>query len=165
MDSSSSSCLNKLPWVSDYGPSFVLPAANFDVLDEPKDFYQQLKKNFAQAQDRIYISSLYFGTDQHENELIEAIRTALKRNARLRLVVLLDHLRGLRIDNHQKKLTSTSMFEPLINEFPSQVRFYLFHTPLLHGVLKKFLPNRINESWGVQHMKIYLADNKLIISG
>jgi len=162
---SSSSCLNKFSWISDYGPSFVLPASNFDVFYEPKDFYQQLKKNFAQAQDRIYISSLYFGTDQHEYELIDAIRTSLKRNCRVRLVVLLDHLRGLRIDNHQKKTTSTSMFQPLIDEFPSQVEFYLFHTPLLYGVLKKFMPNRINESWGVQHMKIYLADNKLIISG
>jgi CDP-diacylglycerol--glycerol-3-phosphate 3-phosphatidyltransferase len=57
------------------------------------------------------------------------------------------------------------MFLPLIEQFSSQVDFYLFHTPLLHGFLRNIIPTRINESWGVQHMKIYMADNRIIISG
>lgn len=96
---------------------------------------------------------------------IDSIRKALNNNPSLRLVVLLDHLRGLRIDNHADKTTSKTMFLPLIEEYSSQVDFYLFHTPLLSGLLRKLIPTRINESWGVQHMKIYLADNDLIISG
>ncbi len=57
------------------------------------------------------------------------------------------------------------MFLPLIEQYSSQVDFYLFHTPLLYGFLRQILPKRINESWGVQHMKIYMADNTLIMSG
>ena len=57
------------------------------------------------------------------------------------------------------------MFLPLLKNYASRVDFYLFHTPLLHGWLRKVIPARINESWGVQHMKIYMADNNLIISG
>lgn len=57
------------------------------------------------------------------------------------------------------------MFLPLIEQYSSRVDFYLFHTPLLYGFLRQILPTRINESWGVQHMKIYMADNTLIISG
>ena len=57
------------------------------------------------------------------------------------------------------------MFLPLVKQYPSRVDFYLFHTPLLSGLLRKLLPTRINESWGVQHMKIYMADSNLIISG
>ncbi|CAF4928086.1 unnamed protein product [Rotaria sp. Silwood1] len=152
-------------WISNYGPSFIIPASNFDVLYEPCDFFQELNKLFANAKNRIYISSLYFGTDPYEYKLIDSIRTALDKNPSLRLVVLLDHLRGLRIDNHKEKTTSKTMFLPLIEQYSSQVDFYLFHTPLLYGFLRQILPTRINESWGVQHMKIYIGDNNLIISG
>ena len=80
-------------------------------------------------------------------------------------MVLLDHLRGTRIDNPKEQTTSRTMFQPLIDQYSSRVDFYLFHTPLLHGYLRKVIPNRINESWGVQHMKVYMADETLIISG
>ena len=65
-----SSCLNKFEWINNYGPSFVLPALNFDVLHEPSDFFEELNKIFANAKDRIYISSLYFGTDPYEYKLV-----------------------------------------------------------------------------------------------
>ncbi|CAF1306052.1 unnamed protein product [Adineta steineri] len=161
----SSSCLNQFNWISNYGPSFIVPASNCDVLYEPCDFFKELNKTFSNAKKRIYISSLYFGTDPYEYELIDSIRSALDKDPSVRLVVLLDYLRGSRIDNHQEKTTSKSMFLPLIQKYSSQVDFYLFHTPLLHGFLRKIIPNRFNESWGVQHMKIYMADNTLIISG
>jgi phosphatidylserine/phosphatidylglycerophosphate/cardiolipin synthase-like enzyme len=71
--SSSSSCLNKFDWISNYGPSFVLPASSLDVLYEPSDFFKELNKIFANAKDRIYISSLYFGTDPYGYELVDII--------------------------------------------------------------------------------------------
>jgi phosphatidylserine/phosphatidylglycerophosphate/cardiolipin synthase-like enzyme len=64
-----SSCLNKFDWINNYGPSFILPAFNFDVLYEPSDFFDELNKIFANAKERIYISSLYFGTDPYEYKL------------------------------------------------------------------------------------------------
>jgi phosphatidylserine/phosphatidylglycerophosphate/cardiolipin synthase-like enzyme len=68
-----SSCLNKFDWITNYGPSFIIPASNFDVIYEPNDFFQELKKLFVDANDRIYISSLYFGTDAEEYELVDII--------------------------------------------------------------------------------------------
>ena len=162
---SNSSCLNKFPWISNYGPSFVISASNFNVLYEPKDFFQELKTIFSNAKQRIYISSLYLGTDATDFELIDSIRSALENNRSLRLVILLDQLRAERIDNKEKHLNSRMMIQPLLEQFSSQIDFFLFHTPLLYGLLKKILPARINESWGVQHMKIYLADQTLMISG
>jgi phosphatidylserine/phosphatidylglycerophosphate/cardiolipin synthase-like enzyme len=73
MNPSSSSLLNKFGWISNYGPSFVMPASNFDVLHEPCDFFQELNNLFANAKERIYISSLYFGTDPYEYELVDII--------------------------------------------------------------------------------------------
>ncbi len=68
-----SSCLNTFDWVTNYGPSFIIPASNFDVIYEPNDFFQELKQLFVNANDRIYISSLYFGTDPYEDELVDII--------------------------------------------------------------------------------------------
>lgn len=65
------SCLQRFDWISNYGPSFVIPASNFDVLYEPSDFYDELNKMFANAKKRIYISSLYFGTDPYEYKLVD----------------------------------------------------------------------------------------------
>ena len=41
----------------------------------------------------------------------------------------------------------------------------MFHTPNLTGLRKKIVPRRINEGWGLQHMKLYGVDDELIMSG
>jgi CDP-diacylglycerol--glycerol-3-phosphate 3-phosphatidyltransferase len=41
----------------------------------------------------------------------------------------------------------------------------MFHTPNLTGLRKKVIPNRINEGWGLQHMKLYGVDDEIIMSG
>ena len=41
----------------------------------------------------------------------------------------------------------------------------MFHTPNLTGLRKKFIPKRINEGWGLQHMKLYGVDDEIIMSG
>lgn len=41
----------------------------------------------------------------------------------------------------------------------------MYHTPNLTGTRKKVLPKRINEGWGLQHMKLYGVDDELIMSG
>lgn len=41
----------------------------------------------------------------------------------------------------------------------------LWHTPNLTGVRESILPKRINEGWGLQHMKLYGCDDELIMSG
>eukprot|EP00891_Asterochloris_glomerata_P005904 jgi/Astpho2/5904/Aster-x0268 len=41
----------------------------------------------------------------------------------------------------------------------------LFHTPALRGLLKRVLPPRVNEVVGVNHLKVYLFDEDVILSG
>lgn len=41
----------------------------------------------------------------------------------------------------------------------------MYHTPNLTGLRKKYIPNRINEGWGLQHMKLYGVDDEIIMSG
>lgn len=41
----------------------------------------------------------------------------------------------------------------------------MYHTPNLTGIRKAILPKRINEGWGLQHMKLYGIDDEIIMSG
>jgi len=41
----------------------------------------------------------------------------------------------------------------------------MYHTPNLTGIRKAILPKRINEGWGLQHMKLYGMDDQIIMSG
>ena len=41
----------------------------------------------------------------------------------------------------------------------------LFHSPDLRGLTKLALPERVNEVVGLQHMKLYIFDNSIVISG
>lgn len=41
----------------------------------------------------------------------------------------------------------------------------MYHTPNLTGARKKHIPKRVNEGWGLQHMKLYGIDDEIILSG
>lgn len=41
----------------------------------------------------------------------------------------------------------------------------MYHTPNLTGAKKILIPKRINEGWGLQHIKLYGIDNEVILSG
>lgn len=57
------------------------------------------------------------------------------------------------------------MLLPLLQRFTSQMRVSLYHTPDLRGLLRLLVPQRFNETIGVQHIKVYLFDDSIIISG
>jgi CDP-diacylglycerol--glycerol-3-phosphate 3-phosphatidyltransferase len=115
----------------------------------------------SKAQYRIYLSTLYIGKTEHE--LISTIRTALAANPKLRVSFLTDSLRGTR---ETPEPSSASLLTPLIAEFGSErVEVHMYHTPNLTGLRKKYIPKRINEGWGLQHMKLYGIDDEIIMSG
>jgi len=57
------------------------------------------------------------------------------------------------------------MLLPLLQRFASQMRVSLYHTPDLRGLLRLLVPQRFNETIGLQHIKVYLFDDSIIISG
>jgi phosphatidylserine/phosphatidylglycerophosphate/cardiolipin synthase-like enzyme len=54
------------------------------------------------AQERICISSLYLGTGKMEEFIVEELLKALKRKPNLKLTILLDANRALRIENNNQ---------------------------------------------------------------
>lgn len=76
--------------------------------------------------------------------------------------ILTDALRGTR---EAPDASCASLLASLIKDFGDRVDIRLFHTPNLTGLRKAILPKRINEGWGLQHMKLYGIDDEIIMSG
>ncbi|KAJ4367036.1 CDP-diacylglycerol--glycerol-3-phosphate 3-phosphatidyltransferase [Neocucurbitaria cava] len=142
-------------------PSFEIQPEQIQIIQTPAEFYQTLKDKISKAQRRIYLSTLYIGKTEHE--FISTIRAALLANPNLRVSFLTDALRGTR---ETPDPSSASLLTPLITEFgPERVEVRMYHTPNLTGLRKKYIPKRINEGWGLQHMKLYGIDDEIIMSG
>jgi CDP-diacylglycerol---glycerol-3-phosphate 3-phosphatidyltransferase len=73
---------------------------------------------------------------------------------------------ALRCTRDAPKPSSASLVAALITEFGSdRVEIRMYHTPNLTGMRKAILPKRINEGWGLLHMKLYGFDDEVIMSG
>eukprot|EP01129_Flabellula_baltica_P014175 TRINITY_DN6734_c0_g1_i1.p1 TRINITY_DN6734_c0_g1~~TRINITY_DN6734_c0_g1_i1.p1 ORF type:complete len:399 (+),score=84.52 TRINITY_DN6734_c0_g1_i1:589-1785(+) len=157
-------------------------ADSVSVIENPVDFYEEFIARISGAQERIVVSSLYIGVDEYSVKLRDAIEKRLGENKELKVTILVDYLRGTRME---KGSSSFYLLEGLKLRFPGQVEVLFFHTPginadslltkipALSGWLckqyaklwKKVLPSRIIEVVGVQHIKAYVVDNSSIISG
>ncbi|EAU30511.1 conserved hypothetical protein [Aspergillus terreus NIH2624] len=142
-------------------PCFEVPASRITILDSPASFYSTLKDKIRNARRRIYLSTLYIGKAEHE--LIETLDQALQDNPDLKVSILTDALRGTR---ETPNPCSASLLASLVAKHGSdRVEIRMFHTPNLTGLRKKWIPRRINEGWGLQHMKLYGIDDEIILSG
>jgi CDP-diacylglycerol--glycerol-3-phosphate 3-phosphatidyltransferase len=94
---------------------------------------------------------------------ISTLQQALRAKPKLKLSILTDALRGTR---ESPDPSCASLLAPLVSEFGAdRVEIRMYHTPNLTGLRKKHIPKRINEGWGLQHMKLYGMDDEVIISG
>jgi CDP-diacylglycerol--glycerol-3-phosphate 3-phosphatidyltransferase len=94
---------------------------------------------------------------------IWTIRKALQRNPLLKVSILADALRGTRRNSSP---STADLIAPLVEDFGHErVEVRMYHTPRLRGFCKWLLPERLNEGFGVQHMKLYGVDDEIIISG
>ncbi|KAL9624614.1 MAG: hypothetical protein Q9160_001279 [Pyrenula sp. 1 TL-2023] len=142
-------------------PRFDIDASQIDVLDSPSSFYETLKTKILSARRRIYLSTLYIGKTEHD--LIVTLHEALRTNPELKVSILTDALRGTR---ETPEPSCASLLADLIVQHGSdRVEIRMFHTPNLTGLRKRFIPKRINEGWGLQHMKLYGFDDEIMLSG
>ncbi|KAF4548115.1 CDP-diacylglycerol--glycerol-3-phosphate 3-phosphatidyltransferase-like protein [Elsinoe fawcettii] len=141
-------------------PRFDISASQIQIIETPLDFYSTLKDKILHAKRSVFLSTLYIGKE--ETDFIDTIRQALRRNPQLRVSILTDYLRGTR-ENPQR--SCATLLAELYKEYPKRVEIYMYHTPNLNGLKKQWLPARINEGWGLQHMKLYGFDDEIMLSG
>lgn len=151
-----------LSWLYKSAPCFPVNGSKIKIIHEPSIFYSTLVEKCKNAKKRITFASLYLGTGKLESNLVEAIDQALNiNNGNIEVKILLDFMRGSR-----GTLNSRKMLEPLLNgKHGHSCQIFLYHTPKLRGILKMVIPDRFNELVGLQHMKLYMIDNDIIISG
>ncbi|KAG2379032.1 hypothetical protein C9374_007670 [Naegleria lovaniensis] len=152
--------------ISKHAPCFPIDPDHVSIIDTPSKFYDGLIDGIQNARERVVLSSLYLGTGTQEQKIVDELEKALEREKDLQVVILLDYLRGTRQTSETKKDSSVSMLEGLVKKFGKErVNVSFYHTPNLTGFWKNVLPARVNEIIGVQHMKLYMFDNDMIISG
>lgn len=142
-------------------PRFELKNGQIDILNDPKVFYATLKEKISKAKSRVFLSSLYIGKSQ--NDLMDSLSQALKREPNLKVDILVDCIRSTR---DLPKHSSATLLSELVRQYgKDRVNVRLYHTPNLHGWQAKLVPKRFNEIYGLQHMKIYGIDDEVILSG
>ncbi|KAI4289609.1 MAG: hypothetical protein L6R35_001120 [Caloplaca aegaea] len=146
--------------IDQIAPRIDISAEQIEILDGPKEFYDTLKQKIRKARKRIYLSTLYIGKTEHE--LISRVHEALAQAQELQVSILTDALRGTREDPDP---SCASLLASLLASFPERVEIRMYHTPNLTGLRKRLIPKRINEGWGLQHMKLYGIDDEVILSG
>jgi CDP-diacylglycerol---glycerol-3-phosphate 3-phosphatidyltransferase len=158
----------------------------------PADFHAALVSKIAAAEKRVYLASLYIGpaanpaTSVKEAELLQALQTTAAPDVK----ILLDKNRALRpvpvfnTDNEQTKVTISSAEacyrvlqsnlslrqksqlllsnDGKINQVPSGGVFLLTVLPTWQQL---YLQNPYNEVAGVFHLKCYIVDDDLILTG
>ncbi|XP_053152331.1 CDP-diacylglycerol--glycerol-3-phosphate 3-phosphatidyltransferase, mitochondrial isoform X2 [Hemicordylus capensis] len=131
---------HRFQWIKNLVPEFGIASSHVKVLSSPTEFYELMK--------------------------VDCLEAALERSLQesgpssLRVSILLDFTRGSR-----GRKNSRTMLLPVLRRFPEQVRVSLFHTPNLRGLLRLLIPERFNETIGLQHIKVYLFDDNVILSG
>ncbi|XP_031639540.1 CDP-diacylglycerol--glycerol-3-phosphate 3-phosphatidyltransferase, mitochondrial [Contarinia nasturtii] len=154
--------LESLDWLHSMSVCFPLQAGQIEIITEPQIFYTKLQTLCVNAANRIGIASLYFGTDQLESQLVKDIEENVCKNSQLKVNILIDFTRGTRGEG--KKTSSKQILQQIMNS-STNTSLSLYHTPKLRGLKKRVMPDRWNELIGLQHMKIYVADQTVIISG
>jgi CDP-diacylglycerol---glycerol-3-phosphate 3-phosphatidyltransferase len=124
--------------------------------DRPADTIQTKIRG---ARKRIYLSTLYIGKTEHD--LISTLNEALRDNPQLEVSILTDALRGTR---ESPDPSCASLLATLVAEHGDRVQISMFHTPNLTS-WRKYIPKRLNEGWGLQHMKLYGFDDEIMLSG
>lgn len=143
-------------------PFFPLSSDAIEILASPNDFYDQILDQITKARSTITLASLYLGTDAQERRLIDALMEACANFPDLQVNFLLDFTRGQRQHPHTRH-SSVDMITRLLHAFPHQVHLHLYQVP--SPALLPSLPSPFNETLGVFHIKAYLFDQRVIMTG
>ncbi|KFW05134.1 hypothetical protein N326_04968, partial [Eurypyga helias] len=151
---------HRFQWIRNLVPEFGISSSHVKVLSSPAEFYELLKVQIRTAQRRVVMASLYLGTGLLEQELVDCLEETLeeslqaKGSSNLRVSILLDYTRGSR-----GRVPVRVLALPVSGVQPQSVRCRQT------GRVLVLMPERFNETIGLQHIKVYLFDDNVILSG
>lgn len=149
--------------------SFPLHAAHFRleaISFSPSQFHAALCKRIRCARHRVHLAALYVGpaanplSQPREADLLNALQTTSCPSVR----ILLDRNRALRpIPNGVS--SSTTSAAACLEALSSRENPEVYLISVLPNVLQSLLWNPFNEIAGVFHMKVFVIDDDLILTG
>ncbi|MFT6986643.1 MAG: CDP-diacylglycerol--serine O-phosphatidyltransferase [Psychromonas sp.] len=136
--------LNKIP----------LSAQSVDCLFSSRSFKAELLTQIANAKHRIYLAALYLEADEAGKEILMALYQAKKQIPTLDIVVCVDFHRAQRgLIGHNKSIESNATWYQEVGKAQGL------------GVKIMGLPVKRKELFGVQHLKGFIFDNRVLYSG
>lgn len=129
----------------------VVDESEVEFLSSPAEFYDTLVRLASEATERVNIATLYIGNTDLELNLLRYLADKPTN-------ILIDGLRG-----NRKESSGLSSIEMIKTHCPS-ARVVEFTSPLFKGLYAR-LPDRIREIVGTQHMKLFVADDTVVITG
>ena len=119
-----------------------------------KTFKNELLKQIKNAQYRIYLTALYLEADEAGSDILMALYAAKKENPALNIIVCIDYHRAQRGLIGAKKTSETNATWYQEVERTQQL-----------GVKIIGIPVKRKELFGVQHLKGFIFDDKVLYSG
>ena len=159
-------------------PCFAVNAASVRPLSTPREFYDVLLSGCRLAQRRVTLASLYLGTGSLERDLVSAlVRRCLETHAtgqQVEVAMQFDLNRGLRRVPSEPGASPASQYASSAHlalevlrgaPDPARVHAGLTLMPQQRGLLGRLLPPRLVEVLGVFHIKAYVFDSTVVLSG
>jgi CDP-diacylglycerol--glycerol-3-phosphate 3-phosphatidyltransferase len=140
-------------------PIFNVDSKRIRFLSEPCEYLSSLESLIASSKRRVSLSGLYLGSDALSKRLVNVSLDRMRSPCPPSFNILLDHGRGTRVEHGA---TSVSTALPLLS---LGAKLALWRTPRMGWLAQLVLPTRFKELVGVQHMKVHVIDNTVMISG
>ncbi|OII72496.1 silencer-associated factor [Cryptosporidium ubiquitum] len=157
------------------GKAFKVKDDQISVLDSPSSFKDSLNSILLNAKRRIYISSLYTDTENEITKTLCKVAENLEKNSNndLKIKLILDYNRMTR------ECEKVKPYIKVFKKYPNSVVISLCKIPIINysenllgrtswniiNILSKFRRTSfLKEVLGVYHIKIFLADDDIIIT-
>ena len=113
VDGTTRDVMDRFSYVCNEAPGFAVNGDKVKVIIEPSEFYEELCQRAKTAKKRVVLASLYLGTGEKEQRLLNSIEESLQTSD-VRVKVLLDFSRGNRL---VKGSSSCTMLKPLLQKY------------------------------------------------
>jgi CDP-diacylglycerol---glycerol-3-phosphate 3-phosphatidyltransferase len=151
---------------------FLIQPSSIRTLRSPSEFYTYLVESCKSARTRIALASLYVGTGELEQNLIKTILENSIQNEHVEILIQSDFCRSLRripVKSGDQYSSSAHLLLELLSNSDAcsaNVNIGFTYMPQIRSsMLRHILPQRYIEGLGVFHMKLYIVDNSVIITG
>lgn len=133
--------------------NLVISSTDIEIFSEPKQYKQQLLSLIANAQRRIYITSLYLQDDDAGREILHALYKAKESIPTLDINIFVDFHRGQRgLIGEKESLGNRALYLELAEQYDQKISIY--------GIAVKR-----KELFGVLHLKGMVFDDDLFYTG